>query len=147
MPIYAYPHEIAALHDKDGNEIAEVFFEAPDGAEPLFVPEAGSAAVDIVLGPVQEVGSPQQLRIVRCTIAGSPFPTFIRLDGERSVGYGVLTLQQAFEAQTSSRRIVEITLTQDIDVTPTDTPLTFTVRASNGRTEDSASFTTQFEQR
>ncbi len=124
------------------------------GDIPVWVPSAGSAAVDIILGPVQEVGSPAQRRIVRCTIAGSPFPTWIRLEGvglDQSVlsglGYDEKTLQQDFEAQTGSRRIVEITLTQDVDSTPTDTPLTFQVRASNGRTQDRASFTTQFEQR
>ena len=121
---------------------------------PVWVPSAGSAAVDIILGPVREVGSPSQRRIVRCTIAGSPFPTWIRIIGVgldpsvvSDLGYDETALQEEYEAQTGSRRIVEITLTQDIDNTPTDTPLTFQIRASNGRTQDSASFTTQFEPR
>ena len=150
MPIHQGPAADFPLIAIGDTELVGVYV----GELPVWVPAAGSAAVVIILGPVREVGSPSQRRIVRCTIAGSPFPTWIRLEGVgldpsvlSGLGYDEKTLQDEFNQQTGSRRIVEITLTQDIDNTPTDIPLNFRVRASNGRTQDSASFTTQFEQR
>ena len=143
MPFRPGTHGDLATFHHEGVEVDAFFL----GLVPVWCKAAGSAAVDIVLGPVREVGSPSQLRIVRCTIAGTPFPRWIRLEGQHYVGFGELTLQNDMLAESGTRRTVEITLVQDIDNTPTDTPLNFRVRASNGRTQDSASFTTQFEQR
>ncbi len=142
------PSRLGDLSDDAGLAIGDQSYDAVfEGDFPVWAKAAGSAAVDIVLGPVREVGSPAQRRLVQVTISGTPFPRWIRLDGQENVNFGETTLQADFEQQTGTRRIVDMALTQDIDVTPTDVPLTFTVRASNGRTQDSASFTTQFEQR
>ena len=116
------------------------------GDLPVWVPSAGSAAVDVLLGPVNQLGLPSQVT-VNVTIAGSPPPTWVRLEGQETVNYGELTLQNEFNAQTGTRRVIGLRLLQVEDHTPTGVPITYRVRASNGRTQDSASFVVTWPQR
>ena len=141
MPFRPGTHDDPTTFHHEGVEI-DAFFLGP---LPVWAKESGSAAVDIVLGPLRQLGLPSQIHI-QITIAGTPFPRWIRMT-PNNASYAELDLQADFEAQSGSRRIVQVALLQVEDVTPTGIPVTYTVKASNGRTTNSATFEVTWPQR
>ena len=107
-----------------------------------WVPEAGSAAVDLFFGaPVQTI-NPDAVT-VQLHAAGTPFPTTITMTSDRGRDQSAY-LQGLLAGQDSGRAVVTVRILQDGQAAGVET---WTVLGWNGRTSDTATLAVTWQPR